>query len=116
MSENELKVMIDECRRLKVEVGEKSKNLRKLKEELRIFLIDSGLKNYDGVEVRRAFSWDTELFRIENPKLADIYILREERMVVDNILTSKNKKKIKENHPDIYRQYLEEGTARLYGL
>lgn len=121
MTENELKTMIKECRDLKAEVGTKNKILKKLKSELRIFMIDSGIKNCDGVEIRRSFSsLDLELLRLEEPDIFGKYCKYEEHTIItfDSTITKKNLEKIRLNHPNIWNDpdYRKEMTARLYGL
>lgn len=119
--EDELKTMIEECRALKAEVGTKNKTLKKMKEDLRVFMIDSGIKTFAGVEIRRSFSsLDLELLRLEEPDIFGKYCKYEERTIVtfDSTITKKNLEKIKEKHPTIWNDpdYRKEMTARLYGL
>ena len=117
----ELKDLISECRAAKTEMGEISKTLKYLKNQLRTFMIDSGIKEFDGVEIRRAFSsFDIELLRLEQPKLFERYCTREEKLIttINNIISKKNMEKIRVEHPELWNDidYREEGTARLYGL
>ena len=116
MSENELKNLIEMARELKKQVGQKNEELKLIKEELRTFLIDSGIKEYDGVEVRRVIFFDAELFRLENPEIGDALYKKTETVTVDWKLSKKNKEIIKEKYTDKYKSCLEERTARLYGL
>ena len=104
------------ARELKKEVKIKSGALNKIKEELRIFLVDSGIKKYNGVEIRRVISFDAELFRLENPKVGEALYKKTETITVDWKLSKKNKDIIKTKYPDKYKSCLEEQTARLYGL
>lgn len=86
---------------------------RVLKEELRTFLIDSGIKEFDGVEIRRAFSFDAGWFKIKHPGLADKFLKEETIITIRDIV---DKKGLKKHAPEIYQDCLAEGTARLYGL
>ncbi len=106
---------------LKDEVGVKSKILNERKIELRIFLIDSAIKEYMGVKISRSFSsLDLELLRLEQPELFERYCKREEHTITtfDNTITKDNLKKIQEEHPEIWndQDYRKELTARLSGL
>ena len=109
----ELKELINKCRALKVVVGVKSAELKGLKEELRTFMIDSGIKDFDGVELRRAFSFDHGWFKMEYPELAKKFIRQETVTTTRDVV---DKKGIEKNAPEAYRACLAEGTARLYGL
>ena len=117
MSENELKKLIDEARDIK----KISTRLAPIKEKIRIFLIDSGIKECEGVEIRRSFSsLDLELLRLEKPELFERYCQREEHTITtfNNTITKNNLEKIQEEHPEIWNDtdYRRELTARLYGL
>ena len=119
--EKELKDLIIRCRSMKKEVGRQTSILKEMKEELRTFLIDSGIKKYDGVEIRRSFSsFDIELLRLEKPNLFERYCTREERKIItmENLISKKMIKLLKEEHPELWNDtdYRKEGTARLYGL
>lgn len=122
MSINEtLDVLIQKCRALKAEVDTKTSTLKNLKEELRTFMIDSGLNEYDGVEIRRSFSaFDLELLRLEKPGLFDRYAGREEHTIVtfENVITKEKLKLLQKEHPELWNDsdYRKELTARLYGL
>jgi len=109
----ELEELIQKCRVLKKEVKVKDTELKKLKEELRTFLIDSGIKEFDGVEIRRSFSFDAGWFKITYPNLADKFIKEETITTVRDVV---DKKGIQKHCPEEYRDCLAEGTARLYGL
>lgn len=121
MSETELKELISMCRTLKGEVGTKTKNLNNLKSELRTFLIDSGIKKCEGVEIRRSFSsFDIELLRLERFELFERYCTREEQKTITfkNSISKKMLTLLRDEHPELWndQDYRKEGTARLYGL
>ena len=102
-------------------MGEINKTLKYLKDQLRTFMIDSGIKEYDGVEIRRAFSsFDIELLRLEKSELFERYCTREERKIItmENSISKKMLKLLREEHPELWNDsdYRKEGTARLYGL
>jgi hypothetical protein len=122
--ELELKKLITKARTLKSLVSKNTDILKKVKEELRIFMVDSGIKEFDGVVIRRSFSkFDLELLRLENPKVFEKYCIREEHIIpahteYENTITKKNLDKLKETYPTIWNDpdYREELTARVYGL
>jgi len=109
----ELKELVSQCRALKVIVEIKNDELKGLKEELRTFMIDSGIKEFDGVEIRRAFSFDAGWFKITYPNIAEKFIKEETIKTVRDVV---DKKGIKKHYPEEYQVCLAEGTARLYGL
>ena len=120
-TETELKDLINRCRSMKAEVGRQTSILKEMKEELRTFLIDSGVSKYDGVELRRSFSsFDIELLRLEKAELFERYCTREERKIItmENSISKKMLKLLREEHPELWNDtdYRKEGTARLYGL
>lgn len=110
---NELKELIEKCRVLKKEVGVKGKELAKLKEDLRTFMIDSGLKEYDGIEIRRSFSFDIGWLKVTYPKLAQQFVKEESITTIRDVV---DKKGLQKHAPEEYKECLAEGTARLYGL
>ena len=117
----ELKELIAKCRTLKAEVGIKNSELKRLKEELRVFMIDSGLNKFDGVEIRRSFStFDLELLRLERADLFERYAKREEHTIItfENSITKEKLKLLQKEHPDLWNDpdYRKERTPGLYGL
>lgn len=114
--EDKIKSMIEVIREIKEKANFYSNQLRSLKKDLRIFMIDSGIDEYDDIEIRRAFSFDVELFRLEQPKLFEVYAVREEVTSFRNKMTKANKDKLQKDHPEIYKEYIEEKTAQLRGL
>lgn len=110
---SELRELISECRELKKEVAQKSSNLNKLKEKIREFMIDSGVKEIDGVEIRRSFSFDQGLFKMKYPDLAEKFIREETITSVRDVV---DKKGLKKHASEEYRSCEVENTARLYGL
>jgi len=109
----ELKELISKCRALKAEVGIKNSELKELKEELRVFMIDSGLNKFDGVEIRRAFSFDNGWLKLKYPDLAVKFIKEETITTIRDVV---DKKGLQKHAPEEYKACLAEGTARLYGL
>lgn len=120
MSE-ELKNLIEKCRVVKEMVNSKNSELKELKEQIRVFMIDSGIDKCEGVEVRRSFSsFDLELLRLENPELFERYATREKQVITtfDNKITKEKLKLLQKEHPELWNDpdYRKELTARLYGL
>ena len=116
---DELKYMIEECRACKAEAKETNERLKYLKDNLRTFMVDAGVNKYEGVEVRRVKTFDLELLRIEYPVLYRRYCSRIQKIVFKNEWQSKASKELfQKKNIDIYNDpdYLEEKTARLYGL
>ena len=113
---DELSVLIQKARMANEKYKLVGKELKAIKEDLRIFMIDSGIKKHAGVEIRRGFSFDREAMRLEHPKIAEAYFVIEEIITVNHNLTKKNQEKIREQHPDIYRKYISEKTPAVYGL
>ena len=119
--EDQLKEMIKQVRQQKAVTDANTEGLKDLKDKLRVFMVDSGIKNYDGLEIRRSFSsFDIELLRLEKPKLFEKYCTREELKIVtfENSIDKKMLKLLSEEHPELWTDpdYREEKTARLYGL
>lgn len=112
MSEN-LHELIKKCRELKAEVGIKNIKLDELKEKLREIMIDSGLIEYDGIEIRRSFSLDIGWLKMKHPELAKKFVKEETITTIKDVI---DKKALKKHAPEIYKECLAEGTARLYGL
>lgn len=115
---NELEDLIDRCRDAKAETSAMSKTLKVLKEKLRVFMIDSGIKEYNGVEIRRSFSFDIGVFKIVYPELSKQYVKEETKTITStyDVFTKKNKEKLREDHPDIYNDCNVENTAQVRGL
>lgn len=124
MSELKLKMLIFKAREMKEKATVINGDLKKIKEELRTFLIDSGIKKYEGVELRRSFSkFDLELLRLEHSVLFELFCEREKitipaKITFNNTISKKNLEKLRDKHPELWNDvdYRKEGTARLYGL
>ncbi len=117
--EIELKELIKQIRQQKTIADASDDVLQDLKEKLRVFMIDSGIKEYDGVEIRRAVSFDLELLRLEHPDLFEKYCTRIERITYKNEWNSvKLKEYFIKTHSEIYRDtdYFHEKKAGVYGL
>ena len=113
MSNEELVDMIKECIELTAEVDVKTALLKEKKDQLRTFMIDSGIMIYGGIEIRRVFKFQAEECRLEHKELA---LYWEERKRIDHVLTAKSKKILMKEHPVIYKKYVEEKTAQIRGL
>lgn len=118
---NKIQELIQECRDLKKEVGIKNKELTKLKKTIRIYMIDSGIEEFDGVKIRRGFSaFDLELLRLEKSNLFERYATREEHTIVtfENKITKEKLKLLQKEHPELWNDpdYRKERTPSLYGL
>lgn len=117
---NELEDMINMIRELKKTNRLSTLNLKIAKEELRTYMIDSGIKEYDGVEIRRTFSWDMGIFRKDYPELYKEYVVEEVKTVTQTItdvkFPKKMKDKFKEEQTDAYREIIVENTAQIRGL
>lgn len=117
----DLKELIDKCRELKQTVGIKSQELSALKDELRVFMMDSGISEYDGVKIKRSFTaFDLELLRLEKPELFERYATREEHTIVtfENVISKEKLKLLQKEHPELWNDsdYRKERTASVYGL
>ena len=115
-TEDILKVLINRAKLIKKESNSINKELKEIKERVRIFMIDSGIDKYDKVEIRRVFSFNVEFFRLKEPELFEMYASREEVTYFKNTMTKANKDKLKKQRPEIYKEYIEEKTAQLRGL
>jgi len=118
MSE-EIQKLIDSLRAAKKAKEDVDKSYKKLQDDVRTFLIDSGLKEFDGVEIQRVMSFDYELLHLEHPDLFERYIDRYEKMAYkDSWKSEKLKKEFQEKYPDIWndKDYRTEKTARLKGV
>ncbi len=115
---DELKYLIAECRSVKAIADTSNKDFRKLKEKLRVFMIDSAIKEYNGVEIRRTFSFDVGALRLDYPELAKQYVKEETKTVTStyDVFTKKDKARLKEDHPEAYSECNIEGTAQVRGL
>lgn len=121
MSEDELKGMIKAVREKKKRAGFVSRQLNNMKEALRVFMIDEGIQEYDGVSIRRSFSsFDLELFRLEHPDEFAKYCKYEEIKTINfnSTCTKENLGKIRSKLPNIWNDpdYRKELTARIMGL
>ncbi|HEC40836.1 hypothetical protein LCGC14_0938140 [marine sediment metagenome] len=119
--EDELKGMIKAVREKKKRAGFVSRQLNNMKEALRVFMIDEGIQEYDGVSIRRNFSsFDLELFRIEHPVEFAKYCKYEEQKVItfNSTCSKENLEKIRIKFPNLWNDsnYRKEKTAGLYGL
>ena len=110
---NEIQKLIQECRDLKKEVGIKNKELTELKKTIRIYMIDSGVPEVDGVTTRRSFSFDIGKFKKEYPETLKKFTKTETITTTNEIIDTKG---IKEYYPEQYKKCLKEGTVKLYGL
>jgi len=118
---NIIKELIQECRELKKELGIKNKELTRMKNAIRLFMIDSGIPEIDGVKIRRGFSaFDLELLRLEKHDLFERYAIREEHTIVtfENVITKEKLKLLQKEHPELWndQDYRKEKTPGLYGL
>ena len=115
---SELSLLIAESRGVKARADANNKELKKLKEKLRVFMIDSGIKKYEGVEIRRTFSFDVGALRLDYPELAKLYVKEETKTVTStyDVFTKKDKERLREDHPDVYSECNIENTAQVRGL
>ena len=113
MSNEELVNMIKECIELTAELDAKDIVLKEKKDQLRTFMIDSGIMNYGGIEIRRVFKFDAETLRLEHEEFANYFEVRER---IDHVLNAKSKKIFMNEHPEIYKKYVSESTAQIRGL
>lgn len=117
--ESELKELIKQVREQKAMTDANTEGLKHLKDKLRVFMVDSGVHEYDGVQCRRVLTFDMELLYLEHHDIFKQFCTRIEKHTHKN---EWNDKKAKERfmnlHPDIYKDkdYLEEKTARLTGV
>lgn len=119
IEENELIGLIAEVRARKAVAVKTAGNLKESKEQLRIFMVDSGIKEYDGVEIRRSISFDLELLRLEHSDLFEKYCEREEKTVFKNSWKNKKMKGLfMRDNIEISRDpdYRSEKTPAVYGL
>lgn len=124
MNEEELELIkiINSARAHKKSISVETDILKKEKEWIRHFFVDSGItEKIEGVSVVRAFSsLDIELLRLEHPKLFERYCIREEHTITtfDNIISKEKLKLIQKEHPEIWKDkdYRKELTPRLKGL
>jgi len=114
--EDELQVLIEKCRLAKRKSDGASENLKILKEDLRIFMIDSGIEKHAGVEIRRTFSFSIPLLQSKFPDMAKRYVEIITTTSTTEKLSAKNKKLIKEEHPEVYREIIAENTPQVRGL
>jgi len=110
---SEITDLIEQCRVLKKEINKKNKKLNTLKEDIREFMIDSGIKEIEGVEIRRSFTFDQPLFLHEQKEIAADFKTEE---TITTINIKFDKKGLEKTHPELYRKYLIENTPRLYGI
>ena len=110
---NKIKELIQECRELKKELGIKNQELTKMKKSIRLFMIDSGIPEVDGVTTRRSFSFDVGMFKMKYPKMAEKYTREETITTIKGII---DKDGIRKYHPEEYKKCVVEGTVKLYGL
>ena len=115
---SELSLLIAESRGVKARADANNKELKKLKEKLRVFMIDSGIKECDGVKIRRTFSFDVGALRLDYPELAKLYVKEETKTVTStyDVFDKKDKERLREDHPDVYRECNIENTAQVRGL
>ena len=101
---SELLDLIKQGRNLKEEISEKNSLLKKTKEKIREIMIDSGLKEFEGVQIRRVFSsFDLELLRLEHPKVFERFATREEHTITtfENKITKKNLQILQKEYPEL---------------
>ena len=110
---NEIQKLIQECRDLKKEVGIKNKELTELKKTIRLYMIDSGVPEVDGVTTRRSFSFDIGKFKKEYPETLKKFTKTETITTTNEIVDTKG---IKVYYPEEYKKCIKEGTVKLYGL
>ena len=113
---NELELLIAKGRGVKTRADASNKELRELKEKIRVFMIDSGIKECDGVEIRRGFSFDIGMFKLEFPDLAKIYVKEVSTTTTKDVLSKKDKNIIKEKHVKAYNECIIENTPQVRGL
>ena len=117
---NELEDLIEKARSLKINADKSNKELKAIKEELRIFMIDSGIKEYQGVEIRRSFSFDVGALKMDYPKLYSKYVIEEEKTItkttIDIKFPKKNKDKLREEHREAFIDCNVENTPQVRGL
>lgn len=113
---NELEDLIVECRKAKVRADHHNEQLRDLKQKLRVFMIDSGIKECNGVEIRRGFSFDIGMFKLEFPELAKIYVKEVTTTTTKDVLAKKDQVIIKAKHPKAYNECIAENTPQVRGL
>lgn len=119
IEETELIGLIAEVRARKAVSVKTAWNLKESKEQLRIFMVDSGIKEYDGVEIRRSIVFDLELLRLEHSDLFEKYCEREEKTVFKNSWRNKKMKDLfMRDNPTLSRDadYRSEKTPAVYGL
>lgn len=117
--EKSLKSLIATVRAVKAESNARKEAFEEVKDQLRIFMIDSNIKEYDGVEIRRQLSFDLELLRIEHLDIFEKYCDQEEKTVFKNTWKNKKMKALfMRDNPDISMDpdYRSEKTAGVYGL
>ena len=113
---NELDDLINKCREAKAKANDMNVSFNLLKEKLRVFMIDSGIKNYNGVEIRRNFSFDIGMFKMYYPKLAEIFVDVEIITKNKNVISKKNKEIIQKEHLSAFRECNVENTPQVRGL
>lgn len=91
-------------------------NFDDVKEKLRGFMIDEGIGEYNGVVIRRTFSYDTGALKLEFPKLAKIYVEAITTTKTKDVISKKNLTIMKAKHPEAYNSIRVENTAQVRGL
>jgi hypothetical protein len=116
--EDELNVLIEKCRNAKKKADKINDEFAVLKEDLRTFMIDSGIKEHAGVQIVRGFSFDLGLFKMDHPKIYKLFVEEHVETVTKTKtkFSAKNKEKLRNEHTEIYRDIVVENTPQVRGL
>lgn len=90
--------------------------MNNVKKEIREIMIANNTKEFENPEAKlsikcqRSFSFDVGMFRLEEPKISQLWITEETITKTRDVL---DKKKLQSALPELYKKYLIENTARL---